>query len=94
MPRPGCAWAADRTRTLAPDEQRPGFRLFNDEAGIFSWWDYRQAAFRRNLGLRIDLTLVSDALRAAATEAGIDREPRTWDRPSDHAPAWVRLAAG
>jgi exodeoxyribonuclease-3 len=68
------------------------FRLHNDEAGVFSWWDYRQAAFRRNLGLRIDLTLVSDALRADAAEAGIDREPRTWERPSDHAPAWVRLA--
>ena len=40
------------------------FRLHSDVAGEFSWWDYRQAAFRRNLGLRIDLTLVSDALRA------------------------------
>ena len=68
------------------------FRLHNDEAGVFSWWDYRAAAFRRNLGLRIDLTLVSDALRAQATASGIDREPRTWDRPSDHAPAWVELA--
>jgi len=55
---------------------------------------HRQAAFRRNLGLRIDLTLVSDALRGAAAESGIDREPRTWERPSDHAPAWVRLGAG
>ena len=68
------------------------FRLHSDEAGIFSWWDYRQAAFRRNLGLRIDLTLVSDALRAQAVASGIDREPRTWERPSDHAPAWVQLA--
>ena len=67
------------------------FRLHNDEAGIFSWWDYRAAGFRRNLGLRIDLTLVSDALRAQAAESGIDREPRTWERPSDHAPAWVAL---
>ena len=67
------------------------FRPHSDEAGIFSWWDYRQAAFRRNLGLRIDLTLVSDALRAHAVESGIDREPRTWERPSDHAPAWVTL---
>ena len=68
------------------------FRLHNDEAGHFSWWDYRQAAFRRNLGLRIDLTLVSDALRERAAESGIDKEPRTWERPSDHAPAWVTLA--
>ena len=68
-----------------------GFRLHHDEAGVFSWWDYRQAAFRRNLGLRIDLTLVSDALRDATEGAGIDRTPRTWDRASDHAPAWVAL---
>lgn len=69
------------------------FRLHNDEAGVFSWWDYRMGGLRRNLGLRIDLTLVSDELRARAAEAGIDREPRTWERPSDHAPAWVRLHA-
>jgi len=58
---------------------------------MFSWWDYRQAGFRRNLGLRIDLTLVSDALKANVTAAGIDREPRTWERPSDHAPVWVDI---
>ncbi|MFT3763854.1 MAG: exodeoxyribonuclease III [Pseudoxanthomonas sp.] len=67
------------------------FRLHDDAAGTFSWWDYRQGGFRRNLGLRIDLTLVSDALRGRAAEAGIDREPRTWERPSDHAPAYVVL---
>ena len=70
-----------------------GFRLHSDEAGVFSWWDYRQAAFRRNLGLRVDLTLVSDALRGSTANAGIDRTPRTWERASDHAPAWVQLAA-
>ena len=70
-----------------------GFRLHHQEAGVFSWWDYRQAAFRRDLGLRIDLTLVSDALRGASVEAGIDRAPRTWERASDHAPAWIRLSA-
>ena len=68
-----------------------GFRLHNSDAGIFSWWDYRQAAFRRNLGLRIDLTLVSEGLRGAAVASGIDRTPRQWERPSDHAPAFVEL---
>lgn len=68
------------------------FRLFQPDAGHFSWWDYRQAAFRRNLGLRIDLVLISEALRASASAAGIDREPRRWERPSDHAPVWVELA--
>ena len=68
------------------------YRLLHQEGEVFSWWDYRQAAFRRNLGLRIDLTLVSDALRAQVAAAGIDRTPRTWERPSDHAPAWIELA--
>ena len=68
------------------------FRLFEQPEKSFSWWDYRQFAFRRDLGLRIDLTLVSEALRSECVEAGIDRETRKWERPSDHAPAWVRLA--
>jgi exodeoxyribonuclease-3 len=67
------------------------YRLLHDEGGVFSWWDYRQAAFRRNLGLRIDLVLVSDALRALCREAHIDREPRSWDRASDHTPAVLDL---
>lgn len=68
-----------------------GLRLQTEEAQLFSWWDYRQAAFRRNLGLRIDLTLVSDALKNAVVDAGIDKTPRGWERPSDHAPAFVEL---
>ncbi len=67
------------------------FRLFNDEAGQHSWWDYRLAAFQRGWGLRIDLVLVSEALKARCMGAGIDRDPRTWERPSDHTPAWVEL---
>ncbi len=67
------------------------FRLFEPGAGHFSWWDYRQAAFRRNLGLRIDLILASDALRARCRASTIDRTPRTWERPSDHAPAILEL---
>jgi exodeoxyribonuclease-3 len=67
------------------------FRLHSDEAGVFSWWDYRMAGFRRNLGLRIDLVLISDALKTQAKASGIEREPRTWERPSDHAPVWVEI---
>jgi exodeoxyribonuclease-3 len=67
------------------------FRLKNDEPGQFSWWDYRAAGFRRNLGLRIDLALVSEGLQARTRAAHIDREPRLWDRPSDHAPVFVEL---
>ncbi|HWS40768.1 MAG TPA: exodeoxyribonuclease III [Arenimonas sp.] len=67
------------------------FRLHSDDAGVFSWWDYRMAGFRRNLGLRIDLVLISEALKEQAKASGIEREPRTWERPSDHAPVWVEI---
>ena len=70
------------------------FRLFNEDAGHYSWWDYRQAAFRRNLGLRIDLILVSDALRASCRAAAIDRTPRTWERASDHTPVTLEIDDG
>ena len=68
------------------------FRLFESGAGHYSWWDYRQAGFRRNLGLRIDLILASDALRARCRSASIERTPRTWERPSDHTPVVLELA--
>jgi exodeoxyribonuclease-3 len=68
------------------------FRRFDESPGRYSWWDYRQAGFRRDLGLRIDLVLASEALMPRARGAAIDREPRTWERPSDHAPAWLELA--
>lgn len=67
------------------------FRLFEAEAGHFSWWDYRQAAFRRNMGLRIDLILIGEALKPVARAAAIDREPRKWERPSDHTPVTLEL---
>ena len=67
------------------------FRLFETDAGHHSWWDYRLGGYDRGLGLRIDLVLVSAALRGACTAAGIDTAPRTWERPSDHTPVWVEL---
>lgn len=63
------------------------FRQFEQEEETWSWWDYRMAAFRRNMGLRIDLVLASAALAKVCSAAYIDKEPRRQDRPSDHAPA-------
>ncbi len=68
------------------------FRLFTQPEKAFSWWDYRAAGFRRNHGLRIDLILLSEALKQACTESEIDIEPRGQERPSDHAPVWVALS--
>jgi exodeoxyribonuclease-3 len=63
------------------------FRLFEQEEKTWSWWDYRMNAFRRNMGLRIDLVLASTALAEVCSAAYIDKEPRRQDRPSDHTPA-------
>ena len=68
------------------------FRFFEAESEHFSWWDYRQAAFRRNMGLRIDLILASEALRSRCRRVTIDRLPRAWERPSDHTPVILELA--
>jgi exodeoxyribonuclease-3 len=62
------------------------FRLFPHEEKTFSWWDYRAAAFRRNLGLRIDHILISPALAAVCESCEVDQAPRRFERPSDHAP--------
>ncbi|MEO8672261.1 MAG: exodeoxyribonuclease III [Tahibacter sp.] len=67
------------------------FRAIDTKAGQYSWWDYRQAGFRRNLGLRIDLVLAAEGLRARLLGASIDTAPRRWERPSDHAPVLMEL---
>jgi len=69
-----------------------GFRHCLPTEQLFSWWDYRAAGFRRNLGMRIDLILLSAPLLQICSEALIDKQPRQHERPSDHAPVWVNLA--
>ena len=67
------------------------FRLFEQPPKSWSWWDYRNLAFRKNQGLRIDHILVSDALRARVQACTIDKQPRRNERPSDHTPVLVTL---
>lgn len=62
------------------------FRLFEQEEGVFSWWDYRMNMFRRKMGLRIDLVLASQAMVERCKASYVDIEPRRQERPSDHAP--------
>ncbi len=69
------------------------FRLFDQPEKSYSWWDYRMAAFRRNLGLRIDHILLAPALAGQCRSCAIDVEPRKLERPSDHAPVVCELAA-
>jgi exodeoxyribonuclease III len=67
------------------------FRQFEQPEKIYSWWDYRMMAFRRNAGLRIDHILLSKALADVCSSCDIDKVPRKWDQPSDHAPVVAQI---
>ncbi len=82
----------ERLQKLADSGLQDSFRQFEQPEAIFSWWDYRAAGFRRNRGLRIDLLLISPTLQPLCTESAVDKEPRKLERPSDHAPVYLRLA--
>jgi exodeoxyribonuclease-3 len=68
------------------------FRLFEQAAKSYSWWDYRDFGFRRNRGMRIDHILLSKVLKPLATACWIDKTPRKNERPSDHAPVVVEIS--
>lgn len=68
------------------------FRLFQQPPATFSWWHYSQNNFSNNTGLRIDLLLSSATLAECCYRSIVDRQPRTWQRPSDHAPLLAEFA--
>jgi exodeoxyribonuclease-3 len=67
------------------------FRRFCAEPARYSWWDYRGYTARGNRGLRIDYLFLDQSLEERCKSAGIDAEPRQWDKPSDHVPVWVTI---
>ncbi len=67
------------------------FRLHEQQEKVYSWWDYRLNAFKRNIGLRIDHILASTALAKQCRQCSIDKMPRSWERPSDHAPVVAKF---
>jgi exodeoxyribonuclease III len=71
---------------------KDSFRLFEQPEKIYSWWDYRMIAFRRNHGMRIDHILLSDALAPSCTSCVIDKAPRKLERPSDHTPVIAEIS--
>lgn len=95
------AWAG---QILCSDEERTAFqrlqalglhdsfRLFTQPDNSFSWWDYRMLGFQKNRGLRIDHILLSEPLSQRCTAAGIERDMRKRERPSDHAPVTAEIA--
>ena len=68
------------------------FRSFYDDEGLYSWWDYRDGAFHKKMGLRIDLLMASETLVERATFCLVDRTARKGTKPSDHAPVFVDIA--
>ncbi|MCB9663080.1 MAG: exodeoxyribonuclease III [Alphaproteobacteria bacterium] len=67
------------------------FRKKNPFKSDYSWWDYRGSAFRHNHGFRIDHIYLTRSLLRRCASVRIDREPRTWERPSDHTPVVATL---
>ncbi|MGE0251568.1 MAG: exodeoxyribonuclease III [Dongiaceae bacterium] len=68
------------------------WRAANPKAEEYSWWDYRQGAFERNDGLRIDHLLLSPQAADLLEASAIDLKPRKMEKPSDHAPVTARLS--
>lgn len=68
------------------------FRKHHQEGGFYSWWDYRQLAFQRNNGLRIDLILGTKPAFQRCTGCTIHRDERKGESPSDHVPVVAVLA--
>jgi exodeoxyribonuclease-3 len=70
---------------------KDSFRLFDQPGRMFTWWDYRNLAFRRKQGLRIDHILISDELAVRCSACTIDAGLRKLEQPSDHAPVIATL---
>lgn len=82
----------ERLRRLCDLGLADCYRLFVHADAGFTWWDYRGGGFRRNHGLRIDLVLADPRTAARCVACDVDRAPRGWERPSDHAPVVAEYA--
>lgn len=83
----------DALSRLMASGLRDCFRLFEQPDGEYTWWDYRAGGFRRNHGLRIDLILANAAAVSTCRRCVIDKTPRRWQQPSDHAPVLAEFAS-
>lgn len=68
-------------------------RATNQEDGVYTFWDYQAGAWQKNNGIRIDHVLLSPEATDILEGVGIDAHVRGWEKPSDHVPVWVNLAA-
>ena len=78
-------------RKLVAQGWTDALRTMHPNEAIYTYWDYFRNAFNRNAGLRMDHLLLSPALAPRLRAAGVNREVRSWEKTSDHAPTWVDL---
>ena len=69
------------------------FRTVNQTPGQYSFWDYQRGAYDRNDGIRIDHHLLTPQAADLLTNCWIEAELRGREKPSDHVPVWIELAA-
>jgi exodeoxyribonuclease-3 len=67
------------------------YRMLYPHSSGYTWWDYRAGRFQNDQGWRIDYNLLSADLADKIIDAGVDRTPRGWEKPSDHTPVWVDI---
>jgi exodeoxyribonuclease-3 len=78
-------------RRLLDQGWTDGLRKLHPDEVIYTYWDYFRNAFGRNAGLRMDHLLLSPSLEPRLIGSGVDRQVRSWEKTSDHAPTWVEL---
>ena len=83
--------AREKFRDLVGQGWIDALRSLHPDARIYTFWHYWRNSFQRDAGIRIDHALLSPALAKALRAAGVDREPRSWEKTSDHAPMWVKV---
>ena len=81
----------DLYRRLVQQGWTDALREMHPDEVIYTYWDYFRNAFGRNAGLRMDHLLLSPSLAPRLLAAGVDRDVRSWEKTSDHAPTWVEL---
>ncbi|MGB3147695.1 MAG: exodeoxyribonuclease III [Paracoccaceae bacterium] len=82
-----------RFRRIANLGYADAFRLTNRQPGHYSFWDYQAGAWERNNGIRIDHLMLSPQAADLLQDCGIDKAVRAEEKPSDHVPVWISLAA-
>ena len=85
--------AREKYRALIDQGWMDAIRTLHPEERMFTFWHYWRNSFERDAGIRIDHALVSPALAPRLKGAGVDRNPRSWEKTSDHAPIWIEIEA-